>query len=167
MKCTLTSRTFLWGFTLVIVVAAPPGSIHGQMEVTGDRVLRLEDAKEIPVQLVENIDLLTRLKWTLQVLFVPRSIDHVNPLYAYDPESVEGQEIYLGRVGPVAMVGECSASPPGAAETWCAQYFDNVTTAYQAAYTAADAAPGEYYFATTYPLANVRPVRRFVSQELP
>lgn len=167
MKRTLTSRTVLWGFILAIAVAAPPGSVHGQMEAPGDRVPRLEDANEVPVQLVENIDLLTRLKWTLQVLFVPRSIDHVNPLYAYEPESVEGQEIYLERVGPVAMVRECSASPSGDAETWCARYFSNVTAAYHAAFVGADAAPGDYYFATTYPLANVRPVRRFVSQELP
>ena len=58
-------------------------------------------------------------------------------------------------------------TPSGGAETWCAQYFSDVATAYHAAYAAAEAADGDYYFATTYPLANVRPARRFVSQESP
>ena len=170
MKRRQTGRTSLptlWGFTLAIVAVASPGDIYGQIEAPDDRVQLVEDTNEVLVQLVEDTDLLTRLKWTLQVLFVPRSIDHVNPLYAYEPESVEGQEIHLERVGPVAMVGECSASPSGAAETWCAQYFSDVTTAYHAAYAAAGAADGDYYFATTYPLANVSPARRFVSQESP
>ena len=170
MKRRLTDRTSVWGLTLVIVAVTWSGYIHGQ--TPDERVQPVEETNEIPVLLVEDIDLLTRLKWTLQVLLVPRSIDHVNPLYAYEPESVEGQEIHLERVGPVAMVGECSvsrsrAARPGVAETWCAQYFRDVTTAYHAAYAAANAAPGDYYFATTYPLAKVRPARRFVSQELP
>ena len=99
-----TSLATLLGFTLVIVAVVSPGDIHGQNEAPDDRTQLVVDTNEVPVQLVEDIDLLTRLKWTLQVLFVPRSIDHVNPLYAYHPASVQGQEIHLERVGPVARV---------------------------------------------------------------
>lgn len=195
MKRRQTSRTSvstLRGFALAIVAVASPGDVQGQMRTPDVRqhqefALGARVDLAVPVRLVEDVDLLTRVKWTLQVLFVPRSIDDVNPLYAYEPESVEDQEIHLQRVGPVAMVGRCSPSPPvlrGHADdapdryqqspttaaqleptvmTWCAQYFGDVTAAYDAAH-AADAADGDYYFATTYPLANVRPARRFVSQ---
>lgn len=145
----------LWGFTLAITAVGSPSNIHAQTEASN----------EVPVQLVEDIDMLTRLRWTLQLLFDPGVIAHINPLYAYEPKSVEGQEIRLERIGPVAMVGECSVPPSGAEETWCAQYFSDVTAAYHAAYAAA--ADGDYYFATTYPLANIRPDRRFVSQQSP
>lgn len=196
MKRRQTGRTSLpalWGFALAIVAVASPGNVQGQTRTFDvrqqqDFVLGAHVDLAVPVQPVEDIDLLTRLKWTLQVLFVPRSIDDVNPLYAYEPKSVEGQEIHSQRVGPVAMVGQCSASAPvlrGHADdapdphrqssttaaqlepivmTWCARYFGDVTAAYHAAYAAADAAVGDYYFATTYPLANVRPARRFVSE---
>ena len=166
MKRGLTGRTILWGFALAILVVASPGNIHGQFRANDGSDQRFVDTDEVvPVELVEDIDLLTRLKWTLQVLFVPRSIDHVNPLYAYEPQSVQGQVVRWERVGPVAMVGECSVPSSGDEEAWCAQYFSDVTAAYHAAYAAA--ADGDYYFATTYPLANVRPARRFVSQQLP
>lgn len=191
MKRKQTGRTSLpipWGFTLAIVAVASPGDVQGQMRTPDVRQQQefalgaLVDLA-VPVRLVEDVDLLTRLKWTLQVLFVPRSIDDINPLYAYELESVEGQEIHSQRVGPVAMVGQCSPSPPSLrghaddaqqsptaaaqfqsiATTWCAQYFGDVTAAYDAAH-AADAADGDYYFATTYPLANVEPAQRFVSE---
>ena len=43
--------------------------------------------------------------------------------------------------------------------TWCAQYFGDVTAAYDAAH-AADAADRHSYFATTYPLPNIEPAQR-------
>ena len=198
----LTSLSILCGFTLAIVAVASPGEVQGQMRTLDVRQqeFALGDHVDlaVPLRLVEDIDLLTRLKWTLQVLFVPRTIDDVNLLYAYEPTSVEGQEIRVERVGPVAMVGRCSGSssvPYGHADhawgrrlqrpspgsqsarrlqrshaqfeptdmTWCAQYFGDVTAAYGAAYVA-DAAGGDYYFATTYPLPNVEDAQRFVAE---
>jgi len=156
MKWKRPGRSFLGWLALVTVMAASPGNLHGQFE----------GPDEVPVQLVEEIDLFTRVMWTLQLLFVPSSIEHVNPLYAYDVEAVEGQEVRLERVGPVAMVGQCSVSS-SRAETWCAQYFSEIAAAYRAAYAAADAADRDYYFATTYPLPNIRPARRFVSRQSP
>ena len=197
-----TSLSILLGFILAIMVVASPGEVQGQMRTLDVRQQEFAVGDHVdlavPLRLVEDIDLLTRLKWTLQVLFVPRTIDDVNPLYAYEPRSVEGQEIRVERVGPVAMVGRCSGSssvPRGHADhawdrglqqpspgsqsaqrlqrshvqvepadmTWCARYFGDVTAAHGAAY-AADAAGGDYYFATTYPLPNVEAAQRFVAE---
>ncbi len=159
-------KPLLWVFIVAVVAVGSPGNIHAQTESSNQVPMQLvEDADEVPVEPVEDVDMLTRLRWTLQLIFVPEVIAHVNPLYAYEPQSVEGQEVRLERVGPVAMVGECSVPSSGDEETWCAQYFSDVTAAYHAAYAAA--ADGDYYFATTYPLANVRPARRFVSRQSP
>ena len=168
MRGRLTDRVFpstLWVFVLAIAVGSP-SNLHAQSESSNQVPMQLvEDADEVPVEPVEDVDMLTRLRWTLQLIFAPGVIAHVNPLYAYEPKSVEGREVRLERVGPVAMVGECSVPSSGDEETWCAQYFNDVTAAYHAAYAAA--ADGDYYFATTYPLANVRPARRFMSQRSP
>ena len=125
---------------------------------------------QIRVQDVEQLDTLTRLVVTLRMVLAPGSRSDVNPLYAYDPQELAGQEVHPERIGAVATVSQCEA---GGAETegeaWCARYFTDINQAFRAAYRAnrgtdgANNASPDVYFATTYPLPNVEPERRFVS----
>ncbi len=162
MRRWLTDRASLYiqrGFILAIVAVGSPSDIYGQPP--SSHGVPQPHPPEVPVQPVEEINTFTRLRWTLQLLFASGAVAHVNPLYAYDPASVEARLVYPDRIGPVAMVGACIEVEG----EWCAQYFSDVTAAYRAAYVAAD--DGDYYFATTYPLANIRPARRFISQQSP
>ena len=124
----------------------------------------------VPVQDVEGLSILTKLVVTLQMVLAPGSRADVNPLYAYDPRELAGAEVHPDRIGGVATVSQCEA---GGAETegeaWCARYFTDINQAFRAAYRAnrgtdgANNASPDVYFATTYPLPNVEPERRFVS----
>ena len=104
MSSWLTDRVFpppSWVFILAVTAVGSPGNIHAQTESSNHARMQLvDDADEVPVEPVEDVDMLTRLRWTLQLIFSPGVIAHVNPLYAYEPKSVEGQEVRLERVGP-------------------------------------------------------------------
>ena len=139
---------------------------------------------ETPVQDVEELGILRKLMLTLQMIMAPGTRDQIGPLYAYDPTSPEisGSEVRPERIGGVATVSRCSGEP-GEEAGWCARYFDHtddgaLLAAYQTAYRATVAGlptenqelaetnqlpdPRTTYFATTYPLPNIEPERRFV-----
>ena len=162
------------GLTLALVATRSLVNIYGESETLEIREQIVEVADEVPnsgpnavpIRFVKDVDLFTRLKWTLQVLFVPRTIDHVNTLYAYELEKVKDLEIHLERVAPVTMIGECRASS-GSEKRWCARYFGSIpgsiTSAYAAATAAAADGAGDYYFATSYPLPDIKHVHGFIS----
>ena len=143
---------------------------------------------EVPVQDIEEVGTLRKLLLTLQMVMVPAAREQISPLYAYHPAASEinGLEVRPETLGSVATVSRCGDAPEEEAG-WCARYFDHMgggealLAAYQAAHRAtvvnrpndaegfaasnqAGASPQPpTYFATTYPLPNVEPARRFVS----
>ena len=140
---------------------------------------------EVPVQEVEELGALEKILLTLQMVVASAVRDQIGPLYAYDPtaSAINGLEVRPETIGSVATVSRCSGHP-GRTTGWCARYFDHMDnheallTAYQTAYRAVaadrsseaenDSAVNQSddpttYFATTYPLPNVEPARRFVS----
>lgn len=143
----------LFWLILAIWAVGLPSSVHAQ--------------PEIPVQDIEDLNALTRLRVTLQLVLVPEALADVNPLYAYNAVDLAGAEIYPDRIGGVATVHRCSSNSDHD-EAWCARYFPDIQQAFDAAYGAASGpgdGPGsqDVYFATTYPLANIPHQRRFVS----
>jgi len=125
---------------------------------------------QVAVQDIDQLPVLTKFVVTVQMVLAPGSRADVNPLYAYKPEDLAGEEVHPERIGDVATVSQCEADGAEAeGETWCARYFTDISQAFRAAYRAnrgtddaRDESP-EVYFATTYPLPNVEPTRRFVS----
>ena len=148
------SAGLVW-LILTICVVGSPIDVHGQIGTS----------TEIPVQDIEDLETLTRLAITLQLIFAPEALARVNPLYAYNAAELTGTEVHPERIGSVATVRRC---PDSEEETWCAQYFTDVNQAFDAAYEASARDPGsDTYFATTYPLPNIVPKQRFVSGLLP
>ena len=154
MKIATDGRSFpvgvLW-LTLTVYVMGFPSSVYGQPPV--------------PVQDVEDLGALRRVAVTLQLFFVPEAIAEVNPLYAYDAAELAGTEVHPDRIGAVATVQPCEQVQQRV--TWCARYFTDIRRAFDVAYAAAsdpgDGQSQDIYFATTYPLPNITPERRFVS----
>lgn len=85
----------VWGI-LAICICGSPTEVSGQ-----------EDASTVPVRDVEELDGLTRLIWTTQMIFVPDALAHVSPLYAYNPLRLEGLTVHPDRIGAVAIVRKC------------------------------------------------------------
>ena len=152
--------------------AQPPVPVQGvDLEVYADARERAKPAQPpVPVQDVAGLGILTKLAVTLQMVLAPGAPADVNPLYAYNPQDLAGEEVHPESIGDVATVGRCEAGGTEAeGVTWCARYFTDINQAFRTAYHAnrgTDDANNEnpvVYFATTYPLPNVEPERRFVS----
>ena len=137
----------VWGI-LVICVCGSPVEVSGQ---------------EVPVRDVEELDSLTRLIWTTQMIFVPDALAHVNPLYAYNPLRLEGLTVHPDRIGDVAIVRKCTTdnridwiSPRDETDRWnthspqeispradgvlCANYMNDTLEAFHSAYDLASEA---------------------------
>ena len=114
----------------------------------------------VPVQDVEQLGPLTKLVVTLRALLARGALEQVHPLYAYNPQEIAGAEVHPETLGDVATVSRCQSNTEEGA--WCARYFADINGAFNAAYRANDANL-DVYFATTYPLPNIEPERRFVS----
>ena len=180
----------VWGI-LTLCVCGSPAEVSGQEgastteeahagEVSGRDASTTEEAHAgvwfVPARDVEELDGLTRLIWTAQMIFVPAALAHVSPLYAYDPRDLSGRTVHPDRIGDVAIVRTC---PPTwswwEAETvgqdhgiWCANYMSNIREAFDASILSIDASEGatrgEVYFGTTYPIPGVAPKKRFVAE---
>ena len=181
----------VWGILMMYVCGSPaevsgqePASTEGEAhagEVSG------QDAGVwfVPARDVEELDGLTRLIWTAQMIFVPSALAHISPLYAYDPRDLAGRTVHPDRIGDVAVVRTCPQT--WVVETvgqdhgiWCANYMSNILEAFnnsaRFAYTDADdgtpvyatprlnggTTPPEVYFGTTYPIPGIEPEKRFV-----
>ena len=144
------SAGVVWAI-LAMCVVGWPADTHAQQPV--------------PVRDVDELGILQRLVVTLQLVLAPGARADVNPLYAYNPQDLAGEEVHPERIGNVATVSQCETGGTG----WCARYFTDINQAFRTAYQdnrgTADAnnANPDVYFATTYPLPNVEPERRFVS----
>lgn len=157
----------VWG-VLTICVMGSPGAASGQTDESS--VLpEVEDRPWIPVRDVEDLDVPTRLMWTLQMVFAPGALAHVSPLYAYDPQELAGRTVYPDRIGQVATVRPCDADE----RSWCANYGNDTIGVFRSAYGAVNLTSGKpvgdgqqpsdvVYFATTYPLPGIEPEKRFV-----
>lgn len=124
--------SLVWGI-LLLCVCGLPAEVHGQQSV--------------PVRDVEDLDGLTRLLWTVQMIFVPDALAHVSPLYAYDPRDLAGRTVHPDRIGDVAIVKTCFMTDGGVLvfspteeeaveqnrEFWCANYMDNILEAFNSA----------------------------------
>ena len=171
-----TVANLVWGI-LVICVCGSPAEVSGQPE----------RPRSVPVRDVEDLDGLTRLVWTLQMIFTPSALAHVSPLYAYDPRELAGRTVHPDRIGDVAVVRTCRTadggvlvfSPPEEVVEQdhgilCANYMSDTIEAFHSAYELVSATPrpeedttsGEVYFGTTYPIPGIEPEKRFVA-ELP
>ena len=174
----------VWGI-LMMYVCGSPAEVSGQAgqepaEVSGQEPAEVsgQDAGVwfVPARDVEELDGLTRLIWTAQMIFVPAALAHISPLHAYDPRDLAGRTVHPDRIGDVAIVRTC---PPTwswwEAETvgqdhgiWCANYMSNIREAFDASILPIDASEGatrgEVYFGTTYPIPGVAPKKRFVAE---
>lgn len=184
----------VWGI-LMTCVCGSPAEVSGQPErpvpEASSDALTEEEARasirSVPVRDVEDLDSLTRLIWTLQMIFTPGALAHVSPLYAYNPRDLAGRTVHPDRIGDVAIVRTCRTadggvlvfSPPEEAVeqnhgVLCANYMSDTIEAFHSAYELMSATPrpkegttpGEVYFGTTYPIPGIEPEKRFVA-ELP
>lgn len=184
----------VWGILVICVCGSPvevsglePPEVSGQKDSSNAEeahigVLSIPTAEEahagawfVPVRDVEELDGLTRLIWTAQMIFVPDALAHVNPLYAYNPLRLEGLTVHPDRIGDVAIVRKCRAIDNG---VLCANYMSDTLEAFHSAYDLASKlasephtlsegqTPREVYFGTTYPIPGIEPDKRFVA-ELP
>ena len=189
----------VWGI-LMMYVCGSPAEVSGQEgastteeahagEVSGRDASTTEEAHAgvwfVPARDVEELDGLTRLIWTAQMIFVPSALAHISPLYAYDPRDLAGRTVHPDRIGDVAIVRTCPAAWSRSGEEtveqdWCAGYMSNILEAFnnsaRFAYTDADdgtpvyatprlnggTTPPEVYFGTTYPIPGIEPEKRFV-----
>lgn len=138
-------------------------------------------ARPVPAQDVEDLDVWTRLTWTIQLVVAPGTLAHVRPLYAYDPENLKGWTVHPDRIRPVATVKPCNqaeflrawapASPDRRNDVfWCAYYTNDTIDAFRHADhlmsgTPDGDGPSDAYFATTYPLPGIEPEKRFVVEQ--
>ena len=126
---------------------------------------------------VEDLNTAMQTFRAIQMVFAPGTFAHVSPLYAYDPRNVEGKDVHPDSIGHVAIVKKCKMdvklwgwwSPSTNTEFWCAQYRSETTGAFRDAYNGtiktADNDPDPpniVYFATTYPLRDIPPDKRFL-----
>lgn len=162
----------VWGI-LMLCVCGSPAEISGQ-----EGASTAEEAHAgvwfVPARGVEELDGLTRLIWTAQMIFVPAALAHISPLYAYNPRDLAGRTVHPDRIGDVAVVRTCPSTWSWwEAETvgqdhgiWCANYMSNIREAFDASTLTIDASGGttrnEVYFGTTYPIPGVAPKKRFV-----
>lgn len=174
----------VWGI-LMLCVCGSPAEVSGQEgastteeahagEVSGRDASTTEEAHAgvwfVPARDVEELDGLTRLIWTAQMIFVPAALAHVSPLYAYDPRKLGGRTVHPDRIGDVAVVRTCpSAWSRSEEETveqnWCAGYTSNILEAFRHASTQISiSSEGEAYFGTTYPIPGIEPDKRFVAE---
>lgn len=177
-----------WGI-LMICVCGSPAEVSGQLnpEVSGQLnpdpeaspdASTTEEAHAgvwfVPARDVEDLDGLTRLLWTLQMIFTPSALAHVSPLYAYDPRKLAGRTVHPDRIGDVAIVRTCPPTWSWWEEervgqdhgVWCVSYMSNIREAFDDASTLLVSDTGEVYFGTTYPIPGIEPEKRFVA-ELP
>lgn len=173
----------VWGI-LMICVCGSPVEVHGQPERSVIDTLTVEEARasvrSVPVRDVEDLDGLTRLLWTVQMIFTPGALAHVSPLYAYDPRKLAGRTVHPDRIGDVAVVRTCRGvlvfSPPEEVVEQdhgilCANYMSDTIEAFHSAYTLMSETsthskdpPPEVYFGTTYPIPGIEPEKRFVAE---
>ena len=176
----------VWGI-LVVCVCGSPAEVHGQPEhpvpeASSDALTEEARAgvRSVPVRDVEDLDGLTRLVWTVQMIFTPGALAHVSPLYAYDPLKLAGRTVHPDRIGDVAIVRTCLMADgrilvlSPAEETveqnhgvLCANYMNDTLAAFHSAYdlaseTSEGQTPPEVYFGTTYPIPGIEPEKRFV-----
>lgn len=126
----------------------------------------------VPARDVEDLDGLTRLLWTLQMIFTPSALAHVSPLYAYDPRDLAGRTVHPDRIGDVAIVRTCPPTWSWWEEetvgqdhgVWCVSYMSNIREAFDDASTLLVSDTGEVYFGTTYPIPGIEPEKRFVAE---
>lgn len=162
----------VWGI-LVVCLVGSPSVASGQdsrpvsEQDIQDLVQALESMLPVPAQDVEGLDVWTRLTWTIRMVVAPGTLAHVRPLYAYDPEKLEGRTVHPDRIGRVATVKTCDDT-----ETlWCAYYTNETIDAFRYADHLTSSTSGngdqasEAYFATTYPLPGIEPEKRFVVEQ--
>lgn len=136
----------------------------------------------VPAQDVEDLDVWTRLTWTLRMVVAPGTLAHVSPLYAYGIDDIRGRTVHPDRIRPVATVKPCSnkeflllewtpASPDEPNDvSWCAYYTSETIGAFHLTDRLTSSRPdgnglSDAYFATTYPLRGVAPKKRFVVEQ--
>lgn len=162
----------VWGILMTCLIGSPSGA-SGQADPPvseqdiQDLVQALESVLPVPVQDVEDLDVWTRLTWTLRMVVAPGTLAHVRPLYAYDPVELRGETVHPDRIGRVATVKTCDDT-----ETlWCAYYTNETIDAFRYADHLTSSTSGnggqasEAYFATTYPLPGIEPEKRFVVEQ--
>ena len=138
--------------------------------------LRLEsNARGIELQRPLDVPLTTRSLWTVQLLFRAGPPHHINPLYGYRVEDIEGLLIRPEVVEPAAVIQRCWPTDRDRSERqnptewtgtgWCALYTDSIKTAHNKARQ--QTGDTIAYVGTTYPIRGATPADTFLSRHTP
>lgn len=173
--------TLVWGILTICLVGSPSGASGQPDQTVPEQDSQAFDlvwtaAGPVPAQDVEDLDVLTRLAWTIQMVVAPGTLANVSPLYAYDLERIKGKTVHPDRIRPVAAVKPCNQvefnraweSTPRDGQNdvfWCAYYTSEPIDAFLFADYLRSRTPSEAYFATTYPLPGIEPEKRFVVEQ--
>ena len=136
---------------------------------------RLEtNERGIELQRPLDVPLTTRTLWTVQLLFRAGPSHHINPLYGYRVEDIEGLLIRPEVVEPAAVIQRCWPTDRNGSERrdptewtgtgWCALYTDSIKTAQDKARQTGDTIA---YVGTTYPIRGATPADTFLSRHTP
>lgn len=163
----------VWGILMICLVGSPSGaSGQDDQPVLDQDIQDLAQAlggvwtEPVPAQDIEKFDVWTRLTWTIRMVVAPGTLAHVRPLYAYNPAKLGDRTVYSDRIGHVATVKRCpnnySSDVP-----WCAYYRSNTLDSKLLSFDVYGDGElsSDIYFATTYPLPDTEPDKRFVVEQ--